>query len=89
MCFVQNMETKLFDCFKDLEDPRRLTHILHPARNIIYIAFAANFNAACKIAVALLIHDGYDHGKKKLSIRRKMNKAILNQKYLEHLLSML
>lgn len=35
------MEIKLFDCFKDLEDPRRLTHILHPARNIIYIAFAA------------------------------------------------
>lgn len=35
------MEITLFDCFKDLEDPRRLTHILHPARNIIYIAFAA------------------------------------------------
>ncbi|MBP5440959.1 MAG: ISAs1 family transposase [Fibrobacter sp.] len=50
---------------------------------------ATNFNAACKIAIALLTHDGYDHGKKKLSIRRKMNKAILNQKYLEHLLSML
>ena len=69
--------------------PAQAHRILHPARNIIYIAFAANFNTACKIAVALLIHDGYDHGKKKLSIRRKMNKAILNQKYLEHLLSML
>lgn len=34
------MEIKLFDCFKDLEDPRRLTHILHPACDIIYIAFA-------------------------------------------------
>ena len=50
---------------------------------------AANFSAACKIAMALLSHDGYDHGKKKLSIRRKMNKAILNQGYLEHLLSRL
>lgn len=47
---------------------------------------AANFSAACKIAMALLSNDGYDHGKKKLSIRRKMNKAILNQRYLEHLL---
>lgn len=34
------MEIKLFDCFKDLEDPRKLTHILHPACDIIYIAFA-------------------------------------------------
>ena len=27
--------------FKDQEEPRRLTHILHPASNIIYITFAA------------------------------------------------
>ena len=50
---------------------------------------AANFNAACKIALNLLAHDGFDHGKKKLSIKRKMLKAMLNQKYLEHLLSRL
>ena len=50
---------------------------------------AANFNVACKIALNLLANDGFDHGKKKLSIKRKMLKAMLNQKYLEHLLSRL
>lgn len=50
---------------------------------------AANFNAACKIALNVLANDGFDHGKKKLSVKRKMLKAMLNQKYLEHLLSRL
>ena len=31
----------------------------------------------------MLANDGFDHGKKKLSIKRKMLKAMLNQKYLE------
>lgn len=49
----------------------------------------ANFNAACKTALNVLDNDGFDHSKKKLSIKRKMLKAMFNQKYLEHLLSRL
>lgn len=37
----------------------------------------------------LLGNDGFDRGKRKPSIKRKMLKAMLNQKYLEHLLSRL
>ncbi len=50
---------------------------------------AFNFDTLCKLALNILKNDGYDHGKKKISIRRKMNKAVLNREYLAHLLSLL
>lgn len=50
---------------------------------------AFNFDTLCKLALNILKNDGYDHGRKKISIRRKMTKAVLNREYLAHLLSLL
>lgn len=50
---------------------------------------AYNYDSVCKIALNILKNDTFDHGKKKPSIRRKMLKAILDEKYLTHLLSKL
>lgn len=111
------MKDTIAESFADIEDPRVLGRVLHPAVNIIYISIAAvlcgfrgwediedfgedlsakrarnaafNFDTLCKLALNILKNDGYDHGKKKISIRRKMNKAVLNREYLAHLLSLL
>lgn len=48
---------------------------------------AYNYDVVRKMAMNMLKNDEYNHGKKKLSIRRKMLKAILEEKYLSHLLS--
>ena len=48
---------------------------------------AYNYDVVRKMAMNMLKNDEYNHGKKKLSIRRKMLKAILDEKYLSHLLS--
>ena len=48
---------------------------------------AYNYDVVPKMAMNMLKNDEYNHGKKKLSIRRKMLKAILDEKYLSHLLS--
>ena len=50
---------------------------------------AYNYDIVRKMAMNMLKNDEYNHGKKKLSIRRKMLKAILDEKYLLHLLSKL
>ena len=50
---------------------------------------AENFNTIRKIALNVLKNDGVDYGKKRVSLKRRMLKALHDQEYLKQLLNVL
>lgn len=74
-CGVESMHCTLDVVFNEDGSTKR-------AANAAY-----NYDVVRKMAMNMLKNNEYNHGKKKLSIRWKMLKAILEEKYLSHLLS--